>query len=871
MHAEADDLSLYEEWRHTFARDRLRTLYYLGLVANPVFLLSDLLFYRDHWPTLLTLRVLLQTGLLGMFLLFVRRRTAVNPRVPLIAWVVIANVCVAHMTVSLGGFPSPYYSGLNLVLLAAAVIVPFSWLSHLSAQIVTLVYYYGINFLGPLPPGAEAAAVQNSFFLVWTCVACLFSVSLYEKLQAAEFQARLSERRAREELEISHRKLLELDRLKDQFFANISHEFRTPLTVSLGAFRALSKSSLSPETLAVVQSGLRNTSRLLFLINELLELARFESGRANLRTVCVDLVSLVKNVAANFESSERQRIFIEGTSQLIPANLDVRKMTKVIYNLLANAFKFSDPEEGKVWIRLAPEEQRISIEIRDNGIGIPENQFERIFDRFTQVEGEATRRFEGSGIGLALAKEIVTLHGGDIGVRSSLGQGSTFTITLPRGEVRPEDVLPVGEEDMLELPVPEAGDRAGQRDRSADETAPVDRPLILVVDDHADMRAYLMRLLADDCHVVPACDGAEALEKVRRLRPALVLADIMMPVMSGHDLLRAMRADDALRTIPVILLTARAGTEARVESLEAGADDYVCKPFNEEELVARVKNQLRIHRQERELEARTAQLQDLYAKLEAANAELREASLRKSEFVSIVSHDLRTPLTAIGGFVDNLLEGIGGPLTEKQRRSLDRINMNIGRLVRMINDLLDLSKIEAGTLPFQSNTIAVADLVDSLMDSLQPLAREKSLRLRSTMQNRGLLVQGDPDKLTQVMTNLIQNACKFTPSGGDVCLDVTADGADFAQICVSDTGCGILPDELPHVFDKFYRGTASRGEARGAGLGLAIVKHFVELHQGRIWVESAPEQGSRFYFTIPLAHRPDPQTAVETPMPVEPA
>ncbi|HSE59687.1 MAG TPA: ATP-binding protein, partial [Nitrospiraceae bacterium] len=491
--------------------------------------------------------------------------------------------------------------------------------------------------------------------------------------------------------------------------------------------------------------------------------------------------------------------------------------------------------------------------------------------RFTQVEGETTRRFEGSGIGLALAKEIVTLHGGDINVRSSLGQGSTFTITLPRGEIRPEDVVPVGDEDMLELPVPEADAQPGEPDRSADEAAPVDRPLILVVDDHADMRAYLTRLLADDCHVVPACDGAEALEKVCRLRPALVLADIMMPVMSGHDLLRAMRADDTLRTIPVILLTARAGTEARVESLEAGADDYVCKPFNEEELVARVKNQLRIHRQERELEARTAQLQDLYAKLETANEELRQASLRKSEFVSIVSHDLRTPLTAIGGFVDNLLEGIGGPLTEKQRRSLDRIRANIGRLVRMINDLLDLSKIEAGTLPFQSKTIVIADLVETLLDSLQPLAREKSLRLRSAIQDRTLLVQGDPDKLTQVMTNLIQNACKFTPSGGDVCLDVTSDGADFARVCVSDTGCGIPSDELPRVFDKFYRGTASRGEARGAGLGLAIVKHFVELHQGRMWVESAPEQGSRFYFTIPLAHRPDLQTVVETPMPVKPA
>jgi signal transduction histidine kinase len=384
------------------------------------------------------------------------------------------------------------------------------------------------------------------------------------------------------------------------------------------------------------------------------------------------------------------------------------------------------------------------------------------------------------------------------------------------------------------------------------------------------MRTYLMRLLVDDYRVIPASDGADALDKVRRLLPALVLADIMMPVMTGHDLLQAMRNDEALRTIPVILLTARAGAEARVESLEAGADDYVSKPFNEEELVARVKNQLRIHRQERELEARTAQLQDLYTKLEAANVELREASLRKSEFVSIVSHDLRTPLTAIGGFVDNLLEGIGGPLTEKQRRSLDRIKTNIGRLVRMINDLLDLSKIEAGTLPFRSKTIAIADFVDTLMESLQPLAHEKSLRLGSSIQDRSLLIQGDPDKLTQVMTNLIQNACKFTPSGGEVRLDVTADGADFARVCVSDTGCGISPDELPRVFDKFYRGTASRGEARGAGLGLAIVKHFVELHQGRIWVESAPEQGSRFYFTIPMAHRPDLQTVVETPMHVKP-
>jgi signal transduction histidine kinase len=845
--------SSFDEWRHEFARDRLLTLYYLGLTANPAFLLSDLLFYRDHWPALLTLRILLQTGLLIMLLAFVRRRTAVSPRVPLIAWVVIANVCVSHMTVVLGGFTSAYYSGLNLVLLAAAVIVPVSWLSHLSAQVVTLLYYYGINFLASQAPGAESAALQNSFFLVWTCIACLFSVYLYESLQTAEFQARLSERRAREELEQSHRKLLELDRLKDQFFANINHELRTPLTLILGAFTTLLKMPLSPESQAIVQSGLRNTSRLLFLINELLELARLESGRADLRRACVDLAALITNIAANFESSERRRIFLDGMAAPVPAEIDVRQMTKVLSNVLMNAFKFSDPEQGKVWISLAAQASEVLITIRDNGIGIAEDQFERIFDRFTQVEGQTTRRFEGSGIGLALAKEIVTLHGGRIAVHSVIDEGSTFIITLPRGEVESQPLTPLDEEDLMVPRTVEEQVACERESGPIQGAADCEQPLVLVADDNADMRAYLVRLLADDYRVKTAQDGADALREARRLQPALVVADIMMPVMSGHDLLKAIRCDDSLMTTPVILLTARAGTDARVESLEAGADDYVSKPFNEEELLARIKNQLRIHRQERELEAKATQLQQLYAKLEATNSELRELSVRKSEFVSIVSHDLRTPLAAIGGFVENLLDGIAGPLTDKQRRYLDRIKSNVNRLVRMINDLLDLSRIEAGTARLDVTIFPIADLADSLIDNLQGLAREKDLTLRAMTLDKELLVTGDPDKLAQVLTNLIQNACKFTKAGGDVRLEIMPGEAGYAQICVADSGCGIPPEEAAHVFDKFYRGSSSAGEARGVGLGLAIAKHFVELHRGRIWVDSSPGKGSRFCFTIPLA------------------
>ena len=845
----------YAAWRDRFARERLRTLYYLGLVANPVFFLSDLLFYREHLFALGSLRAVLETGFLLVFVQQVYRPSRVNPKIPLMLWILIGNLCIAQMTVFLGGFTSPYYNGLNLVFLAAAVIVPISWRTHLTAQLITLTYYYGINLLYPLGSTAQDAAIQNSFFLLWTCVACLFSVTFYEQLQTAEFHSRERERCAREELEVSHRKLVELDRLKDEFFANISHELRTPLTVSFGAFKTLLKQPLSSDSYGVVQSGLRNTARLLFLINELLELARFESGRVDLRKVCVDLVALVKNVAANFESSGRQRIFLAGADEPIPLEVDVRKMMKVIYNLLANAFKFSDSDQATVWIRMRGENNHVAIAVEDTGIGIPEDQLDRIFERFTQVEGDTMRRFEGSGIGLALAKEIVTLHQGHITVHSVPGKGSTFTVTLPRGTSR--DMVPLEDDETLVLPSVGSDDGSAESagfDGSAAESRDTkgDRPLILVVDDNADMRAYLVRLLADDYRVMTASNGIEGLGCAQQHGPELVVTDIMMPVMTGYDLLRAMRQDEALCKIPVILLTARAGTEAPVESLEAGADDYVSKPFHEEELLARIKNQLRIHRQERELEARAKELEDLSARLERANAELRDLNVRKSEFVSIVSHDLRTPLTAMGGFVDNLLCELGGPLSPKQRHYLERIQVNIGRLVRMINDLLDLAKIEAGTIEFRPMPVSIKTVVDSLVETLGPVARQKDIRLLSEPSSVEGLVQADPDKLTQILTNLIHNACKFTSAGGEVRIQVSTGTAGDVQICVADTGCGIAPEEVGQVFEKFYSGRLLGSERRGTGLGLAIAKHFVDLHRGRIWVESTPQQGSRFYVTIPV-------------------
>lgn len=546
------------------------------------------------------IRMVIELGLIVCFVILKWRAAMLPPNVLLVLWVLIGNLCIAQMTVVLGGFTAQYYNGLNLVFLAAAVIVPVSWPSHAIAQCITLAYYYGANFLHSPTQAGLNAAIENSFFLVWTCVALLFSVYLYERLQRAEFEARQSESQARQELEASNLKLLELDHLKSEFFANISHELRTPLTLSLGAFKSLLKLPSDSESQGLLQSGYRNTARLLFLINELLDLAKFDSGRAELKKRCIDLSALVRSVAANFESGPKSRVTLKGTSEPVVIEIDPRQMKKVLYNLFSNAFKFGDPENGRLEVRLSVKADSVELAIEDNGIGIPRDQLERIFDRFTQVEGSASRRYEGSGIGLALAKEIVTHHGGTLSVQSELGHGSTFTIILPRDRTRSPEVVLEDDDETLMVPAFFESQQEQGNSLSSSKTD-ASQPLLVLVDDNADMRGYLERVLRNQYRLAVAKDGLEALELTKSLRPDLIVSDGMMPRMSGYDLLKAVRGDHALRSIPVILLTARAGTEARIESLEAGADDYIAKPFDEHELLARIGNLIRSRAQEREL------------------------------------------------------------------------------------------------------------------------------------------------------------------------------------------------------------------------------------------------------------------------------
>jgi signal transduction histidine kinase len=259
---------------------------------------------------------------------------------------------------------------------------------------------------------------------------------------------------------------------------------------------------------------------------------------------------------------------------------------------------------------------------------------------------------------------------------------------------------------------------------------------------------------------------------------------------------------------------------------------------------------------EAKVHARTAELEATYRELAVSHARLRELDQLKSDFLSNVSHELRTPLASVKGFVDNLLDGVTGPLGDKQRHYLHRVRDNAERLTRMVSDLLDLARIEAGKVDLARETLAVPGLVEELLETLRPLARARGILLAGEVAPCPP-VQGDGDKLVQVLTNLVSNALKFTPRGGQVTVATgeTAEGA--VRIAVRDTGPGIPPAERERVFDKFYQlGRADGGRPPGSGLGLTIARHLVELHGGRIWVEEGPEGGSAFVVLLPAAPVP---------------
>jgi signal transduction histidine kinase/serine phosphatase RsbU (regulator of sigma subunit) len=396
--------------------------------------------------------------------------------------------------------------------------------------------------------------------------------------------------------------LVELDRAKTEFFSNVSHEFRTPLTLMLGPLGdALEDAGADPEVqrerIAIAHRG---ALRLLRLVNTLLDFSRVEAGRAAVRFAPVDLAQAAVDASAVFRAAAERsglELRVDVPQAAVTVDADPEMVEKILLNLVSNAFKYT--LAGRVEIRVRPGDERAILEVSDTGVGIPADEQPRVFDRFHRIRGRGGRSDEGSGIGLALVRELVALHGGEIRVASRPGEGSTFRVELPRSQAGAALAPGAHDDTALERQRRAFREEALRWDSSWEvDLTPTESPEaeLLVVDDNADLRTYLSRLLGSRYSVRTAVDGEDALARLGERSADLVISDVMMPRMDGFALLDRLRQDPRMRRTPVILLSARAGDEATVEGLGAGADDYLVKPFSAAELMARVQSNLELVR-----------------------------------------------------------------------------------------------------------------------------------------------------------------------------------------------------------------------------------------------------------------------------------
>jgi len=449
-----------------------------------------------------------------------------------------------------------------------------------------------------------------------TSWAYAFYIIVFASVLYGTWRFQLNRYRLKQELQLEHAhatKLEEIDQMKSCFFANISHEFRTPLTLIQGPVKQMLSGEFSGNVKAQYRLILRNTKQLLQLINQLLDLSKIESGELKLSAQQANIVPFVKRITMSLLSwAERKqiRLTFQASQQEIILYFDSDKMEKIVTNLISNAIKFT-PDEGVVEINVGfvdgamPQDEKkslVEISAHDSGIGMPADRIDHIFDRFYQIDDSFTRKHEGTGIGLALTKELVDLHHGSIQVQSEPGKGSFFTVTLPSGRQHLSD------DEIIESPVLESDKDLPDYEESEVQSVTTfwsekdtQRPNILIVEDNADMRRYIRDSLSSGYQINESENGALGFEEAVSIGPDLIISDVMMPDMDGFELCRRIKTDQRTSHIPLILLTARAETTSKIEGLETGADDYISKPFDMNELQVRIKNLLE---QRRKLQVR---------------------------------------------------------------------------------------------------------------------------------------------------------------------------------------------------------------------------------------------------------------------------
>lgn len=723
----------------------------------------------------------------------------------------------------------------------------------------------------------------------------VFSLALADKMKMLQKEKEKVEQAALKNKEMALKKLQKMDELKDEFLANTTHELKTPLYGIIGIAESL-RDGLAGEPNPILKYNLSlivtSGQRLSYLLNDLLDYSKLKNNEITLEKGPVrlqDAANVVMMIIEPLTKNKELQLFNKIPNDFPYVLADENRIQQILYNLIGNAVKYTDV--GNVTITADRKHDIVTVHITDTGVGMSDEDMEIAFNKFEQGTFGKMRKPGGTGLGLSITKDLVELHGGEITLSSELGKGTTVSFTVPTYQESVDhewEMIPFYQNEMISV----------ENTSSYKEGGGINGKILIADDDPINIQVLSNHLHLEGYQVVVARDGKEVLTRIEAEADFdLVILDLMMPKLTGYDVCKEIRKDYPFTSLPILILTAQSQLKDVVTAFQAGANDYLTKPYFKEELLARVRTLLLLKKVMEEVLEKSQELIELNEELFILNEQLeervhertKELEMKTGEligieesrrhFLSNISHDLKTPLTAIQGYVSAMMDGI---LDGNDQKYLQIIYEKIIYIDRLIRDIHDLSNLEAGEVRFYKEWVSVPEFIEHFLGGFEadvvvyPIQFKLESSINPSDEHKLLI---DYDRLRQVMENLISNAIKYIAEDGIITIEImdveklsetsrmkyedTLEAAitidkglspvSTLVIAVHDNGKGIEQEFLSLIFERYYRGDSANYKShRNTGLGLTIAKEIIHYHDGNIWAESTLNKGSSFYFTLPV-------------------
>jgi len=796
-------------------------------------------------------------------------------------WYMLPAFFIAGMIYASDEVTSPYYAGLNIVLIGAGLFLPWTYFENLLAcLLVTAMYASAVLLIGPTDE--FHLVFNNLYFLLLTGLIVVVSSFYTGDNRYREFALRFELDRNKKTLEEANRQLKELDEVKTRFFANISHELRTPLTLLLAPIETMRRQKahlFDEQTRDWLGTMEANGLRLLKLINDLLDLVKLESGHMQVKNEQVSLNEFLRGLCSSVQKMADDKRVHLGTvvdESLNSIRTDRDKLEKIMLNLVFNAIKFT-PSGGRVTIKAKKDGEFFVIEVIDTGVGITAQNLPFLFTRFWQADTSARRKYQGTGIGLALVKELVEIQGGSVTAASVEGQGTNMTVRLPlavekEGAVSVSNTMPVPssesvQEDKAE-PSPQGEWLQGLYRRAElfpsltalkESIRPLQpagkgqRPKVLVADDEPDMLRFLKTELMQDYEVIEAADGRQALALAAQFLPDIILCDMMMPEMDGIQVCRELRAKSTTQNIPILLLTARADEDTKLTALSHGASDFLSKPFSVTELHVRLKNLMTAYQMQRKLARQNQVLEATLEQLKETESQLVQTEKLASlgRMSAGIIHEINNPLNYAKTGLFTLRKKskyITAEQKEEFEEVLKDVEDGVDRVKNIVSDLRTFSHPKENQL----EDMPIGKPITSALRFLSNEIKDK-ITLHQNFDAQQI-IQGNESTLIQVITNLLQNAVDAMTAKGQKNDSPTIWIEDKAtentyRLIIRDNGPGIPDEVMNKIFDPFF---TTKDVGLGMGLGLTICYRIMQMHGGRIHVRTEVGKFTEFTLEFPL-------------------